>query len=586
LTAPIGFIASLAGTDPAPAATQPADDPALFAAALVTALQLLQPQVQPARLPVVEVETVETVETDETGGAEKMGEVGEAEDADVGEEALATSTPTGSLEVISSEPARPSKALLPPPAPIESPDPEKPATQSAAQKAEPVKAAPLTRGQSPQKVHRQSRQVDVDPAEPVMEQSLPQVSRLAPLASPGPIVPAPAAPVAEPAPEARRERSRPAPLPMPPVSRETPVEFDGPGQTGNARLAARLADLLGELNVTEFRVELARPRVTRPAPVTEGQPVVPPEVVPSEPAPPPESTITLRTIATPVDPVVRPGPIVRRTPVIAPEPAILPGPAVTPAPAGRSEPAQGPEPAIRPEPGNPPEVVARAPAKAPPLPAAPALPVTRQELPTAETAQPLVRPEAADRPRAPRERSSDSGAASSAMSPGPAERLLERMDTATTRPIREARNLPQDDSGNDRPAGTADRVTLQVSDGEGRQTRIRVSVIGEQVRAVIVPPDQESARQLERRMDDLQTALARQGFTGSRVTVQPAGEQEIGGGVPVQGLALASEARMTSGREQPAGEERQGRGQREQPGSGHRHSQGRSRDQGAEQRRR
>jgi hypothetical protein len=175
------------------------------------------------------------------------------------------------------------------------------------------------------------------------------------------------------------------------------------------------------------------------------------------------------------------------------------------------------------------------------------------------------------------------------MSPGPAERLVERMEPSAAGPLREARNLPQDTSGNERPAGTADRVTVQVSDGEGRQTRIRVSVIGEQVRAVIVPPDPESARQLERRMDDLQTALARQGFSGSRVTVQPVGEQEIGSAVPLTGFALAGETRMTSGREQPAGDERQGRGQRDQqhqPGSGQRHSHGRSRDQGAEQRRR
>ncbi len=133
-------------------------------------------------------------------------------------------------------------------------------------------------------------------------------------------------------------------------------------------------------------------------------------------------------------------------------------------------------------------------------------------------------------------------------------------------------------------------MTLQVSDGDGRSTRIRVSVIGDQVRAVITPPDAESARQLEHRMDELQSALARQGFTASSVQVQTAELRQGNEALAGANVGVASsEARMTPGREQPAGDQRQGRGQRDQQSAGgqeRQQQQGRSRDQGAQQRRR
>ncbi|HWA58134.1 MAG TPA: flagellar hook-length control protein FliK, partial [Gemmatimonadales bacterium] len=218
----------------------------------------------------------------------------------------------------------------------------------------------------------------------------------------------------------------------------------------------------------------------------------------------------------------------------------------------------------------------------------PTLPVVRQELPeSAGATESRVAP-APSRPRERREPSSDSPASVSGLGSTPAERIASRGDADTVGAKREARNLPQPDGGSERPAGSADRVTLQVSDGEGRQTRIRVSVVGDQVRAVITPPDNESARQLEHRMDELQTALARQGFTASRVSVQAAGESGSEGAVAAAVTASTSDVRTTPGREQPAGDQRQGRGQRDQqpPGGGHRQQQGRSRDQGTEQRRR
>jgi hypothetical protein len=152
--------------------------------------------------------------------------------------------------------------------------------------------------------------------------------------------------------------------------------------------------------------------------------------------------------------------------------------------------------------------------------------------------------------------------------------------------LREAHNLPKEGGDTRRAAGLADRVTMTVADGEGRETRIRVAVVGEQVRATIIAPDGESAQQLERRMDDLTAALVRRGFAEPRVTVQP-------GSDPGPAWAGANGIRMESevprGMEQPAGDQRQGHGRREQERQGdgqQRHPQGRSRQRDPEDRRR
>jgi Flagellar hook-length control protein FliK len=129
----------------------------------------------------------------------------------------------------------------------------------------------------------------------------------------------------------------------------------------------------------------------------------------------------------------------------------------------------------------------------------------------------------------------------------------------------EARNLRDGAEARDQPAGIADRVTLQVSDAEGRATRIRVSVLGDQVRAVLQPSDTETARHLERRMDELQQALVRQGFTDSKVTVQAASSRAETATAPGPAAnSAANEPANSRGMEQPPGDQRQGSGQRGQ----------------------
>lgn len=152
--------------------------------------------------------------------------------------------------------------------------------------------------------------------------------------------------------------------------------------------------------------------------------------------------------------------------------------------------------------------------------------------------------------------------------------------------LREAHNLPKESGDTRRAAGLADRVTMTVADGEGRETRIRVAVVGEQVRATIIAPDGESAQQLERRMDDLTAALVRRGFAEPRVTVQ-AGQDA--GPVWAGANGIRMESDLPRGTEQPAGDQRQGHGRREQERQGdgqQRHPQGRFRQRDPEDRRR
>jgi hypothetical protein len=207
------------------------------------------------------------------------------------------------------------------------------------------------------------------------------------------------------------------------------------------------------------------------------------------------------------------------------------------------------------------------------------LPAPRQDLPasddhpTAESSD--SRTSGPERPKA----ASDVQASGSA-SPAGQNDASQKSDSRPREVVAgEARNLRDGVPTREQPAGVADRVTLQVADADGRQTRIRVSVLGDQVRAVIQPPDAEAARHLEHRMDELQGALVRQGFVNPRVTVQLAGTSaETGspwGGAAGNGTSDRAPSRGT---DQPAGDQRQGSGRREQErqGEGQSHSRQRS----------
>lgn len=340
-------------------------------------------------------------------------------------------------------------------------------------------------------------------------------------------------------------------------------------QVANARLAAQLAQLVGDRNVTDFRVQLSK---TRREPDATGEPAA---KLPTDSSAP--------VVAQPLGkaPLVSKGERPLDQPV-----AVDPRPTKTETPIRVERQTVTSNRLL--DLSDDPKIAA--PLRAAREAAGPIVPVPRKEIPAtsqSEKKSEVVQPERS-RPR--NDSASDSPVSASNPGPGRTESLTSRSSSSGPEENGEARNLPQEGPGNDRPAGSADRVTVQVSDSEGRQTRIRVSVLGDQVRAVIVPPDSESARQLEQRMDDLQTALARQGFASSKVSVQQAGENAVErNGASLATLASGAEGKAGSpGREQPAGDQRQGRGQREQqhPGDGHRHPNGRSRDQGAEHRRR
>ncbi len=211
---------------------------------------------------------------------------------------------------------------------------------------------------------------------------------------------------------------------------------------------------------------------------------------------------------------------------------------------------------------------------------APNLPATRQELPAA------LNPDNRSVTSGPRVDEAERVEPSDAQSRGsvPAGSLTDPVGRSDSRPREaaagEARNMPDRSETKDRPAGLADRVTLQVGDGDGRQTRIKVTVQGDQVRAVILPGDQESGRQLEQRMDELQAALVRQGFADPKVSVQSVSHGP-GGAVP-WGAApggTTTENAASRGMDRPADEQGQGSGRREQDrhGDGQRHSQQRFR---------
>lgn len=672
MTSPISLLAMLGGATAEPAAPAPAqgEDAAIFAAALVAALQQLQappvkvaaPAPQPqnqsefAEGEILEDEVAEGELAEGEKSAATLGQLlGKAElSSDEVETAEVPPGPVSQadgyadsadskVDLISDEPALPtgssSKAKG-----SEHTEPEAPKSETVAASAAKPETAPVASHQpeseaEPAEPSRRMGEAKTDPR-PIHGQPRarsPEEPMIAPApgksrtANKGPVLvgewsPPPAAftgwkpPVESPkAPEKAGEKKEPAettvdqtqPVPMPapiaslpvavampmpapqPVSPDMPDQAETPArstpvaatpidqtpeldssdpvvrqtQVANARLAAQLAELVGEQNVTEFRVELSKAR-------REGRAEKP------------------ETVSTP-DEAVTPA---------APEPRVK-APLVA-----KGEELDQPLPLSKPVKSEMPIRIERqnvtanrlldlsdAPRIAEPLRAAreaagPIVPVLRKEIPAAPPPESKREPVQPEKPRAREQAPSESAAAGSNAAQGRAEPVTNKNEASAPRESREARNLPQESSGNDRPAGSADRVTVQVSDAEGRQTRIRVSVLGDQVRAVIVPPDSESARQLEQRMDDLQTALARQGFASSKVSVQQAGESAVQPSATLAGMASGGESKAAPpGREQPADEQRQGRGQREQqqhPGDGHRHPNGRSRDQSSQHRRR
>ncbi len=213
--------------------------------------------------------------------------------------------------------------------------------------------------------------------------------------------------------------------------------------------------------------------------------------------------------------------------------------------------------------------------------AGPEVPEARQELPLRDM-EPAERRDATVTELAPGgDRATAAPASLSPATPGRGERA-----TATAAG-REARDVPYTSPPKEQAAGSADRVTLAVTDDAGRQTRIRVAVLGEQVRATIVPPDGDTAQQLERRMDDLTAALVRQGYSDPKVTVQVAGDTGPAWGGAAG--AAATDTTAARGTDQSAGQERQGGGRREpdrQAGQDQRQSHQRGRQRDPEDRRR
>lgn len=289
------------------------------------------------------------------------------------------------------------------------------------------------------------------------------------------------------------------------------------------------------------------------------------------------------TVAGPKDPTVSERPVARSRSAVKERVADSTTAHEVPHTIERTEPTVRVRVAAAPQGRNAPdELPATAPRSARPGDAGrvPNLPETRQEIP----AEPVVDDRTANAaPREERtERSAPSDSAGRASVGASGSDLSANRSEPRTREgaAGEARNMPLAAETKSRPAGLADRVTLQVADGDGRQTRIRVSVQGDQVRAVILPGDQESSRHLEQRMDDLQAALVRQGFVDPKVSVQTAG-RGAGEGTP-WGAAPggpATEQGASRGMDRPAEDQGQGAGRREQDrhGDGQRHPQQRFR---------
>jgi hypothetical protein len=190
------------------------------------------------------------------------------------------------------------------------------------------------------------------------------------------------------------------------------------------------------------------------------------------------------------------------------------------------------------------------------------LPAVRQEVPTGNgtvsgadsTSRAEGRPE--------RQETSDAPDRASDARPGPGADPVRGEGKLRNAEPGEARNLRDTTETKQQPAGLADRVAIRLADGEGRETRIRVTVIGDQVRATIQSSDPEAARHLERRMDELQAALVRQGYVDPKITVQGARAEPVTVGAGVAGGS--GEAAVTHGSEPSNNDDRQGTGRRDQ----------------------
>lgn len=78
------------------------------------------------------------------------------------------------------------------------------------------------------------------------------------------------------------------------------------------------------------------------------------------------------------------------------------------------------------------------------------------------------------------------------------------------------------DASPEAPIRHTDWVTLRVDTAGQGTVRIRVAVLGNQVRATILHEDAGLAAQLKTRVGDLRQALVRQGFSESQLSIQPA----------------------------------------------------------------
>ncbi len=363
-------------------------------------------------------------------------------------------------------------------------------------------------------------------------------------------------------------------------------------------MAGALAELLGAGEVQEMVVERSARSIPRHS--TEPKSAPPrPEAARAAPLFAPRAPVSGEAVPVMSAGPARPAAVAVQAPGPAPGPApstVLRHEAARPVDRGPESHApiitesvevpvggQGAAPVVRPRPRvEPVPVPAAAPgsrqaivATRPGTPTPPNVPASRQELPRALPA----RPEPAEPERT---GAGDTASGPSSMLTSLSAPVGEPVAPADGRvsalPPREARNLPNEGDVMPRAAGIADRVTITVADDAGQQTRIRVAVVGEQVRATIVPPDGESARQLERRMDDLTAALVRRGFAEPRVTIQRSTEA----GPVWAGAAngVRTDVEVPRGTEQPAGDQRQGHGRREQERQGdgqQRHPQGRPR---------
>lgn len=414
---------------------------------------------------------------------------------------------------------------------------------------------------------------------------------------PIPVVPpvqAPAASAPEPDTEPRNSVDAPAPKVVPvsspaTVPPQSVQERTARAMAENVRLGRQLAELLGEENVTEFKIELSQRKAPEakamPRPMQqqvvqeEAAPVTPwtEQLAPTlEPQPKPVHRPVQGTFAQEAIEPILSRPFTREPSLVTP---LTARPEIVRMVANAS---LATSPDLTQTEGAP--AVAKAPAPS----VTPSLPDVRQELPAAPERDRPVGQEDSERPRLHESHSSADASASSAASANNSPASRPAAAPGNRGETREARNLPSHESTEQKAAGSADRVTLKVADDEGRQTRIRVSVTGSQIRAVITPPDGMSARQLEQRMDQLHDTLVRQGFTDPKVVIRAAPEI-VSDAAALVGASGSQEGRSAApaGKDQPAGDQRQGRGQREQDrGDGHRHPQGHSRERDPRDRRR